>query len=388
MARIEKCWKLAAFFVYNGGISTGRYSIMASHKLAVTGLLALLSVMLLACGAKQEAPVREVIRPVKTIMLEEAAGMTRKFPASIESSRRVELSFRVPGKLSDLLIQEGDKVQAGQLLAVLDPTDYQLALEDAEAESARARGDWERAKVLVVDGHLSRTDFDHYESVFQRALAALEQARLNLSYTELKAPIGGTIARRYIQNFEELAAKQEIIALRDNSELEVRVDVPEQIMSLLALNYAEGKDEGLWVSFPAAGEQRFELRTKEIATRADPKTQTFQARMTFAAPKQLNVLPGMSAVVTADLELMSADTLQVSLPATAVDQRQGQTRLWLYQPETGTAVPRAVTIGPLVGDNVEIIEGLEMGDRIVVAGVGSLNETMKLYEMRKVEQAK
>ncbi len=352
-------------------------------------VMPMLSLVLLACDAEQEAPEREVMRPVKTIMLEEAAGMTRKFPASIESSRRVELSFRVPGKLSELLVHEGDKVQAGQLLAVLDPKDYQLALDDAEAESARAKGDWERAKVLVVDGHLSRSDFDHYESVFQQALAALQQARLNRSYTELKAPIEGTIAKRYIQNFEELAAKQEVISLRDNSELEVRVDVPEQIMSLLVLNYAEGNDEGLWVSFPAASEQRFPLRTKEIATRADPKTQTFQARMTFAAPEQLNVLPGMSAVVIADLESMSADTLRVSLPAAAIDQRQGQTRLWLYQPETGTATPRAVTVGPQVGgDKVDIIEGLEMGDRIIVAGVGSLNETMKLYEMRKVEQAK
>jgi RND family efflux transporter MFP subunit len=361
--------------------------IMGSHKLAIAGLLALLALALAACGARQEAPAREAVRPVKTIMVEEAAGMMRNFPASIESSRRVDMSFRVPGKLSELLVQEGDKVEAGQMLARLDPTDYQLRLDDADAEAERATSDWERAKVLVVDGHLSRTDFDEYESVFQQALAALEQARLNLSYTNLKAPIAGTIARRYIQNFEEVTAKQEIFALRDNSELEVRVDIPEQIVSLLALNYAEGKDDGLWVSFPAASEERFELRAKEFATRADPGTQTFQARMTFDAPPKLNVLPGMSAVVIADLAVISAEKLTVTLPAAAIDRRDGDTRLWLYDPQTGTASPRVVAVGPVVAEQVEILDGLQMGDRIVVAGADRLSETMKLYEMRKVEQA-
>lgn len=360
---------------------------MGSHKLAIAGLLALCSLTLAACGARQDAPVRDVVRPVKTLLVEEVAGMARNFPASIESSRRVDLAFRVPGKLSDLLVREGDKVAAGQLLAKLDPTDYQLRLDDAEAEAERATSDWERAKVLVVDGHLSRTDFDEFESVFQQALAALEQARLNLSYTSLKAPITGTIARRYIQNFEEVTAKQEILALRDNSELEVRVNIPEQIMSLLALNYAEGKDEGLWVSFPAASEERFELRTKEFATRADPGTQTFEARMTFDAPPKLNVLPGMSALVTADLALISAQKLTLTLPAAAIDRRDGETRLWLYDPQTGTASPRAVTVGPVVAEQVEILGGLEMGDRIVVAGADMLDETMSVYEMRKVEQA-
>ena len=123
---------------------------MGSHKLAIAGLLALLSLTLVACGARQEAPVRDVVRPVKTVMVEEAAGMMRNFPASIESSRRVDLAFRVPGKLSDLLVQEGDKVEAGQLLAKLDPTDYQLRLDDADAEAERATSDWERAMVIVL----------------------------------------------------------------------------------------------------------------------------------------------------------------------------------------------------------------------------------------------
>ena len=346
-----------------------------------------LCLFLSACEESSEVTVRPSVRPVKTVLLEEAAGMTRNFPASIEASNRVDLAFRVAGKLNSLQVQEGDVVVAGQVLASLDPTDYRLALEDAEAEYDRASGDWERAKVLVVDGHLSRTDFDQYESVFKQAVAAREQARLDLSYAELKAPIAGTIARRYIQNFEEVSARQEIFALRDNSELEVRVNIPEQIMSILALNQEEGNDAGLWVQFPAASEDKFALRTKEIATRADPKTQTFQARLTFEAPEQLNVLPGMSAVVTVNMQELHTGTLKVTLPEAAVDYRQGDTRLWLYDTETGSARPMVVSVGPVVGGSVEILDGVSFGDRVIIAGVGMLDESMQLYEMRKVEQA-
>ncbi len=350
-------------------------------------LIPLLCLLLSACEARREVVERQVVRPVKTLLLEEAAGMMRSFPASIEASKRVDLAFRVPGKLNSLPVQEGGVVVAGQLLASLDPTDFQLVLDDTEAEYYRASADWERAKVLVVDGHLSRTDFDQLESVFKQALAAMEQARLDLSYTELKAPIAGTIARRYIQNFEEVSARQEIFALRDNSELEVRVEIPEQIMSILALNQEQGRAGGLWVRFPAASEEKFALRTKEIATRADAKTQTFQARLTFDAPDKLNVLPGMSAVVSVDIEELHADTLRINLPEAAVDRRQGEPRLWLYDSETGSARPVAVNIGPVIGGRVEIVDGVSFGDNIIIAGVGMLDEGMKFYEMRKVEQA-
>lgn len=349
--------------------------------------LALLVPGLVACNGGEQANQREAVRPVKTLLLEDAAGVERSFPASIEASRRVDLSFRVPGKLETLQVQEGDDVEAGQVLATLDPRDYELALQDAEAEYSRAAGDWERAKVLVVDGHLSRTDFDKYESIFQQALAARDQARLNLSYTELKAPIDGTVARRYIQNFEEVSAKQEVFALRDNSELEVRVNIPEQVMTLLALNVEEGTDEGLFVSFPGSSDERFPLRTKEIATRADPKTQTFEARMTFDAPQNLNVLPGMSARVTADIEALRPESIVITLPAAAVDRRTDEPRLWLYDSQAGSARPVAVEIGPVIGGEVEILSGVGFGDHIIVAGTGDLDESMQLYEMRKVEQA-
>ena len=350
-------------------------------------ILCTLPFLLIACASEAPPEQREAIRPVKTLLLEEAAGLQRTFPASIEASRRVELSFRVPGKLDTLQVQEGDQVFAGQVLATLDPTDYELTLESAEAFFARALADWERAASLVVDGHLSRADYDRYESIYQQAEAQLKQARLDLGYTELRAPIDSTVARRYIQNFEEVQAKQEVFSLRDNSELEVRVNIPETLMSLLALDMTNAQQQGLFVTFPAASEERFALSPKEFSTRADEKTQTFEARFTFEAPTTLNVLPGMSAVVVADLSFLDSQAIEVTLPATALDRRGGETRIWLYDPESGHPRPVAVSAGPVISGEVEIQEGVSYGDHIIIAGAEHLDESMQVYEMRKAEQA-
>jgi len=360
------------------------------ESLRVASLVGAALVLLSGCEQNDTAPVVASVRPVKTMMLEDVAGMQRNFPATIESSRRVELAFRVPGQLKELRVAEGDKVEAGQVLATLDPTDYRLALNNAQAEFDRAQSDWERAKVLVVDGHLSRSDFDAKESEYRRASAVLRQARLDLSYTELTAPISGTIAKRYIENFEEVVAKQELFALRDNSELEVRVDIPEAVVMRIPVvqeQMDEDDEPGLWVSFSAASDQRFPLQIKEVATQADEATQTFQVRLTFDAPEGLNVLPGMSALVTAELESLYADRLAVKLPASALDNRSGQPRMWIYDPETGRASPQEVSVGPVVGGMVELINGVDFGQRIIIAGADQLDETMQLYEMRDVEQA-
>jgi RND family efflux transporter MFP subunit len=349
------------------------------------------SAMLVLGGCDQHvaAPVEAAVRPVKTMMLEDAAGIERNFPATIAASRRVDMSFRVPGRLKEMRVAEGDKVEAGQTLAELDPTDYQLTLDNAQAELDRATADWKRSKVLVVDGYLSRSEFDGYESTYRQAIAAAQQARLNLSYTVMKAPIRGTIAKRYIQNFEEVVAKQELFALRDNSELEVRVNIPESVVMRLTLLQETGVDDrGLWVSFSAAEDERYPLVIKEIATQADEATQTFQVRMTFDAPKSLNVLPGMSALVTAELSNLYADhNIDVKLPASAVDGRGEQPRLWIYDPGTGRASPRDVVIGPPIAGRVELMSGVDFGERIIVAGAEQLDDTMQLYEMRHVEQA-
>ncbi len=112
----------------------------------------------------------------------------------------------------------------------LDPTDFEIVVNDGQASFDRAESDFDRAKELVEKDFISRADFDTKEAEFKSAEAALEPARQDLSYTKLTASFPAIVAKRYVERFEEVQAKQTVLSLQDSRLLEVRFDVPESIM--------------------------------------------------------------------------------------------------------------------------------------------------------------
>lgn len=359
---------------------------MSSFRLSGAVMLLASLALLQACAKEEVVDTGPVIRPVKTLVISDfASGGKRNFPGRVAASRRADLSFRVPGKLQELLVREGDFVKRGQVIARLEPTDYRIALENAKAEFERAKSDYERGKVLVERGHISRRQFDTDESRYRQTKAALKQAELNLSYTTLDSPFSGQIARRNVENFEEVAAKQEIFALRDNRELEIRIDVPESVMRMV--ERGGGDNVEVTASFPLAGKTEYPLSVKEVATRADSNTQTFEVRFTMPSPQEINVLSGMSANVIVDLTRLSNFEPVISIPVTALDPREDQPTVWVFNPEDESVSPRSVALVATKTTRLRVNEGLGEGDRVVIAGVSHLDETMKVYELPHVEQA-
>lgn len=351
-------------------------------------------VLLLACGEEQEQAAPEVVRPVKTMVIPAPeSGGIRTFPARIESQRRAEVSFRVPGKLKELPVKEGALVEQDQMIAQLDPTDYQLVVDEREATLFRAQRDFERAKPLAEKGYVTKRELDRREADMKSAKASLQLAKQDLTYTTLKAPFKGRIAKRLVQNFEEVQAKQAIVELRDLQALEVKFQVPEQIMLRVteaAQERGEKKAEpAIHVSFDAAPGKKFDLIFKEVAARADPATRTFEATYTMLTPKDITVLPGMTANVTIDLTryLGSSDVIYLPVETiTATNELGGS--VWVVNQESMTLSARKVKVGPLRGTQISIREGLKPGERIVTAGVPFLYEGMKVSLMATPEQAK
>ena len=259
--------------------------------------------LLTACGEETEVTQADPVRPVKTLVIPELeTSGDRTFPARIESTRRAEVAFRVPGTINDLPIKEGERVKQGQTIAKLDATDYQLAVDDRQAEYFRAKKDYERAKPLARDGFVTKKEFDRREAEMKRARAAFNKAQKNLDYTDLKAPFGGEISKRLVQNFEEVQAKQPVVELRDISALDVKFDVPEQIMLRVAQEADTTDDDpDVYVYFDAKPGNKYKLTFREISTRADPATRTFEATYALQAPSDILVLPGMTANVEVDL---------------------------------------------------------------------------------------
>lgn len=354
--------------------------------------LGVLAVGMAACSKQEEPPVETTPRPVKTVVIDAPdVGGLRRFPGRIDALSKAELSFRVPGTIQKLKVKEGDDVGEGQILVALDPTDYEIALRDAQATFDRAESDYKRAQDLVKDGFISRSDFDRIEAEWKNARAALEKTTQELDYTELTAPFNGTVAARYVQRFEEVQAKEPVLALHDQSLLEVKIDVPENI--ILGMRPSEnGRRQSGAVPVSAAFDskpgQQFDLTLREVGTRADPSTQTFEVTFSMPAPEDFVVLPGMTATVTADFSKVSAQESLFFLPVSAVTADQGLAPfVWVVDPESMSVRKNSVEVGRMSGRSIEVTEGLQPGSRIVVAGVGYLAEGMKVRLMDAREEA-
>ncbi|WP_243725209.1 efflux RND transporter periplasmic adaptor subunit [Candidatus Thiosymbion oneisti] len=362
-----------------------RFFSLVSAALFVPALLS-------ACTENEPTVAQAVSRPVKTALVQAPdVGGIRRFPARIDALHKAELAFRVAGTVQKLAVKEGDRVKKGQILATLDPTDYKIAVKDAQASFDRAQKDFKRAKELVKKGFISRSDYDAKEAAWKNTRAALERANQDLAYTRLKASFAGTIAKRYVEPFEEVQAKQAIFAIHDRSRLEVKINVPETVILGIRASGGEGPEPGaipVTASFDSRPGEEFDLTLREIATRADPATQTFAVTFTMPAPKDFLVLPGMTATVTADFSGVTDGAPLLFVPAAAVTADSDlEPFVWVVDEANMQVMKNPVEVGRMHGSSIEIKAGLEVGKRVVVAGVGYLAAGMQVRLLSEHEEA-
>jgi RND family efflux transporter MFP subunit len=354
--------------------------------------LALIATALLLTACEKQAPPQETeapVRPVKSVVVTSggASGL-RTFPGRVDASRQVELSFSVAGKIEELPAREGAAVKEGTVVAKLDPTDFQNEVNDQQARYDKANSEFDRAKELIKKNFISRQDFDALEATLKSAAATLARAKTDLGYTVLKAPFSGRIAQRYVENFTEVQAKERIMAVQDVETLEVKVDVPENVIRLVRRSDSDGKRVPVAVRFDGGGEKSFPLTFKEAATRADAQTQTFEVTFTLPAPTEVNLLPGMTVSVDVDLSKIQNTEGHFALPVSAVvgDIEKDPT-VWVVNEESMTVIPKVVQLGTMAGSSINVTGGLEPGERVVVAGVSFLREGMKVRLLEDKEQA-
>ena len=351
---------------------------MSMFSMSATRLFVLASIVTLSACDKAPVPENKPkLRPVKTISLNSHSSLFRRqFPGVVDAAQKATLSFRVTGKLETLDVSEGDAVEPGVVLATLDTTDFKIQLADHQAIYDRARADFNRAEKLVGAGHVSRSDFDKLKASLASAKAQLDATQQKIEYSELKAPFAGHIAKRYVDNYEEVSAQQTIFLLQDTSSLLVRIDLPQSLM----INSLEARDNyTLFAEFDAIPNQRFVLTMKEIATVADDITQTYSLTLSMPAVEGRSILPGMSVVVSAETNasVVSEDMQQFYLPGHAVMQdTQGYFVLVLIpeDDETGRVKRSAVVVGAPTPNGIEILSGLQQNEQVIVAGMSKLSD--------------
>ncbi|MEA1947411.1 MAG: efflux RND transporter periplasmic adaptor subunit [Thermodesulfobacteriota bacterium] len=355
---------------------------------AVAVIMSVLILFAAGCGREEVQEKREVIRPVKIMTIRDTSALlSYGFPGTVRAARRAVKSFKVSGPLVALPVEEGQQVKKGDLIAQIQKRDFQNAVNEALARYREAEQQFRRYKELYAKKQVSKADFDRYRAARDVAKAQLEDAKNALRDASLRASFDGVISKRYVENFQKVMAKDPIVNLQDISRVEVLVDVPELIIAEIREESGTKKIMARFESIPG---KEFPLEIKEYSTEADPATQTYQVVLIMDQPREANILPGMTATVTATSRRAEGKgRTDIFVPAIAVLVASGNPYVWGLDPKAGVVHRKEVKIGSLEGSgSIRILDGINPGDTIVVAGVAELEEGMKVQPWEKQREGK
>ncbi len=343
------------------------------------GVALICSVFLVACS-KPEVGVRAEVPKVKITELGVSDLKNRLyFPAVANAAERSHLSFRVAGEIIQIELKEGDFVKKGDVLAKLEPTDYQLDVDNAQARYSVIDSQYRRSSPLVKKGLLAKSQFDEIAAQRSMAFAELELAKLRLSFTELKAPVDGVISRVSAEQFENVIVGQQIVNIHSVEEVEVVLQLPDRFSVNQPTPEALAKIESI-VRVPSGNE--YIAKVKEYTTEPDPALGTFTVTLVLPMPETEYILDGMAVDVTSKARDVGLKiNLGVTVPIEALfnadgdSLRENEKFVWVVD-DTQTVSKRKVATGKVSQSTVQILKGLESEERVVTAGVARLREGM------------
>lgn len=349
--------------------------------LNVAGML-LVAVVLSACGNGERTP--SSARPVLVARAGAVSGHGQDnltaYAGEIRAREETALSFRVGGKLVRRLVDVGDRVRSGDVLAEIDPGDLRLQVEAlqaqssaAEAQLARVRADHARIASLAKDQLVSRSALDQQTAALRAAegdaraaRAQLDLARNQAGYSQLRAPRDGAIASRQAEAGQVVAAGQAVFGLAADGGREVAFALPES--NIRDFQVGQSVVIELW---SAAG-VRIPGRIREIAPAADPQARTYAARATLDGAEVQRIDLGQSARVYIPA---GGDVGAMRLPLSALHRGDGdRTIVWVVDPKAGKVRRVAVKTGPYAADGAAVLSGLKPADWVVMAGGHLLHE--------------
>nr|WP_244669949.1 efflux RND transporter periplasmic adaptor subunit [Kaistia sp. 32K] len=337
--------------------------------------------VLAACQRETKEAAPEV-RPVRTVTaVREAAGETVVLTGQVQSRNEAGMAFRIGGRMIERPVNVGDRVEAGQVLARLDPVNELNALRSAQAALAAAQGlvtqtrnAYDRQEHLLRNGFTTRANYDQAQQARNTAQAQLDDAEAQLeiahdrvAFTELKADVSGTITARGAEPGEVVQAGQMIVQLAHEGGRDAVFDVPAQVLRtaptdpLITVRLTDDP------SVNAVG------RVREVAPQADAQTRNFPVRVGLDNPPEALRL---GSTVTGT---MVTDTVPViAIPASALTTAEQNPAVWIVDPAASTVSLRNVEIVRHDPATVVVSQGLDTGEIVVTAGVQALHPGQKV----------
>lgn len=355
------------------------------HLKGMAALLLAGSALLIAgCGQENpanagEAPASRdatLARPVQVTTVSFRPRQTQKsFVGVVRARREIDLAFRVGGKVVQRLVEVGDRIEPGTVVARLDREDLKLELESAKAEMQAATANLAqtttedtRYRALTAKGAASNADLDRKslakdEAVgrLERAKRSLELAENRLSYADLVTDAAGVVVATSAEPGQVVASGQTIVRV-------ARLDEKEALVSLPETALADARTADAVVTLWADPGRRIPARLRELSPQADATSRTYPARFTLDGADETVAL-GMTATVT----LRPKDQQQVArLPLSALIDRGHGPQVFVVDGATHAIVARPVEIAAYTGDEVLLSGGVAPGDAVVILGVQTL----------------
>jgi RND family efflux transporter MFP subunit len=344
-------------------------------------LAALAAALLLAGCQAETAPVAKLERPVQVQRVAfENGSAAREFVGVVRARHETDLGFRVSGKVVARLVNVGDRVHAGDVIARLDPQDLRLQVESAEAELAaatsalaQAAADLDRYTTLKARGFAAVAEYDRKKAAndeadgrLARARRALDLARNQLAYANLKADADGVITATVVEPGQVVAIGQAVAQLAHRGEKEAVVALPETWLG-------EVRESNASVRLWSDSGRVFKARLRELSPQADATTRTYAARFTILDADD-TVAFGMTATVTLTRD---AETRVAKLPLSAVLNRGSGASVYVVD-ESGALALRPVTVAAFDADKALVSSGVSDGDKVVTLGVQKLEAGLKV----------
>lgn len=327
-----------------------------------------------AAGAEQGAEdgddAEEADEPVPVELATVESGAVSSYitaTTNLVAEGEVKVLAEVEGRAHRVTVDEGDYVAKGQILANLDRRDAEISLEKARVKEANAETVYKRGRELSKDELISAEDLDERRLNFELARQEREEAEWRLAKTEIRAPIAGRVSERVVQSGQHVRPGDELFQITDFDPLLARIYLPERDV----LQLSAGRPVAM--SLDAAPDVRFDARIRRIAPVVDPATGTVKVTLEVSDPPR-QVRPG-SFVTARVVRERRPDAVLV--PKDAVLRELQQAYVFVAQDGDGralSAVKRAVALGLEEDGRVQALSGVEPGERLVVAGQGSLSD--------------
>lgn len=340
--------------------------------------------IVVSCG---DAPVQEdtAVRPVRAIQVGDVENLERRgITGKARAAQEVSLAFRVPGRVEQLTVDVGEDVKKGAVLGRLDPSSYKAEVARLKADQAKALAalanavsQLERDQTLYQQGHIAKARLDRVQANEQEkraqvasTAATLQRANLDLGYTVLKAPFAGSITAKFVNDFEDVAPQQPVLRLLDDSQIEMLIDVPENIITII------DQAQDVQVVFDAFPEVVIPADIKEISTEASQTTRTYPVTLIMDQPDGARILPGMAGRATARPPEGYQGSAGIVLPEAAVFTPEGGSdpHVWIVDEAALTVSARPVSLGRIVPQGINILTGVEQGEWVVTAGAAYLTD--------------